>query len=142
MIGRKIYYNIDTGDEILTTPEKHSDKASETTKEQDFMMYEILSVRNPEQVGYIQLNYGEYRTEFEKSSTVKVDLETLEPIFSYPEFEPSPAERVYQLEVSNQGLRNDTASLTLELAQEQFKTQSLQKDVADLTMQLASKGVI
>ena len=39
MIGRKIYYELATGDVILTVPEKHGQNAINTTKEQDFQMY-------------------------------------------------------------------------------------------------------
>lgn len=52
-IGRKIYYEKLTGDVILITPEKFN--GIETTKEQEFTMYEVLSIRNPELVGLIVL---------------------------------------------------------------------------------------
>jgi len=48
MIGRKIYYELATGDVILEISEKHGINATNTTKEQDFQMYDVLAARNPD----------------------------------------------------------------------------------------------
>ena len=66
-IGHKIYYELATGDVILITPEKHSENAINTTKEQDFQMYDVLAARNPDTVGVIQLEYGQYQSGFQSA---------------------------------------------------------------------------
>ena len=89
MIGRKIYYELLTGDIVLTIPEKSHENAIQTTTEQDIQLYDVLQYRDISTLGIIQLQYGEMRTEFEKSKSVKIDLNTNQLVFSYPEFTPS-----------------------------------------------------
>jgi hypothetical protein len=84
-VGRKIYYELQTGDVVLVVPEKFS--GIQTTKEQDFAMYETLSIRNPETVGVIQLEYGQYSSDFQTCSAVRVDVATGNLLFNYPVFE-------------------------------------------------------
>ena len=135
LIGRKIYYELQTGDVILVTPEKQS--GIQTTKEQDFAMYEVLSIRNPEQVGVIQLEYGQYRRDFEIcDSNVRVDLETGELRFSYPVFEPPLSVKLEQLEAENSAIKQENTDIKLALAelavaQEMDKTE-LQLALAEL----------
>lgn len=62
-IGRKIYYEILTGNVIYLT-ESRSGNAIETTTEQDFVMYAALHAYVPETVGCIQLDYGQYEDKF------------------------------------------------------------------------------
>lgn len=111
MIGRKIYYELTTGDVILITPEKHSEFAINTTKEQDFQMYDVLAARNPESVGVIQLEYGQYRAEFQSCRSVKVDPETKEILFEYPQFDPPLITQVENLKKDNQNLRIENEQL-------------------------------
>lgn len=111
MIGHKIYYEKATGDVILITPEKHSENATNTTKEQDFQMYNVLAARNPESVGVIQLEYGQYRAEFQSCRSVKVDPETKEILFEYPRFDPPLITQVDNLKADNQNLRIENEQL-------------------------------
>lgn len=104
MIGRKIYYELVTGDVILTVPEKHSNTAINTTKEQDFAMYDVLAARNPKSIGVVQLDYGQYRAEFQSARSVKVDLETGGLLFEYPAYEQPLTEQVKALKVQNDNL--------------------------------------
>ncbi|WP_433595388.1 hypothetical protein [Lysinibacillus xylanilyticus] len=62
MTGFKIFYEKNTGDVILTIPEQNAVGALETTKEQDFIMFDVLQARNPASVDFIQLPYGQYRS--------------------------------------------------------------------------------
>lgn len=110
-IGRKLYYELDTGDVILVVPEKHSANAKNTTKEQDFQMYEVLQARNPETVGLIQLEYGQYQAEFQSARSVKVDIETGEILFEYPHFEPPLITQVENLKTENQLLQAENEQL-------------------------------
>ncbi|AGC67450.1 hypothetical protein Cst_c04280 [Thermoclostridium stercorarium subsp. stercorarium DSM 8532] len=135
MVGRKIYYELATGDVILITPEKHSENAINTTKEQDFQMYDVLAARNPDTVGVIQLEYGQYQAEFQSARSVKVDIETGQLLFEYPKYEPSLSEQVKTLQKENQTLKQENAQLHEEIG-------NLKAINADLTYQLMVKGVI
>jgi len=111
MIGRKIYYELTTGDVILITPEKHSENATNTTKEQDFQIYDVLAARDPSTVGVIQLEYGQYRAEFQSARSVKVNLETKELLFEYPKYDPPLITQVENLKKDNQNLRIENEQL-------------------------------
>jgi hypothetical protein len=62
-IGRKIYYDKITGNILVDTGERQGNVV-ETTVEQDFQTYLVLSERVPETVGVIQLSYGQFANEF------------------------------------------------------------------------------
>ena len=63
IIGRKIYYELVTGNIIQETSERQG-SVIETTQEQDFQTYISLSERVPSSVGVIQLTYGQYADKF------------------------------------------------------------------------------
>lgn len=71
MTGFKIYYEKATGNVVLTIPENPS--AEPTTKEQDFSMYSVLQARIQETVDFIQLEFGQYQSEFHSARSWKVD---------------------------------------------------------------------
>ncbi len=121
-VGRKIYYELQTGDVVLVVPEKFS--GIQTTKEQDFAMYETLSIRNPETVGVIQLEYGQYSSDFQTCSAVRVDVATGNLLFNYPVFEQPLSVTVNALRTENTELR--------------AQNQTLNQQVADLEMAIAS----
>lgn len=135
MVGRKIYYELSTGDVILITPEKHSENAICTTKEQDFQIYDVLAARSPDSVGVIQLEYGQYQAEFQSARSVKVDTETKEILFEYPRFDPPLITQVNNLKRENQLLRLESEQLKDEM-------NTLKTVNADLTYQLMLKGVL
>ena len=62
-IGRKIYYDLATGNVLLNTGEREG-SVVETTLEQDCTSYVALSERVPSTVGVIRLIYGEYGDKF------------------------------------------------------------------------------
>ena len=62
-IGRKIYYELSTGN-VLQDCGERSGSVIETTQEQDFASYVSLSQRVPSTVGVIQLTYGQYADKF------------------------------------------------------------------------------
>lgn len=111
MVGRKIYYELATGDVILIIPEKHGENAINTTKEQDFAIYDVLAARNPDTVGVIQLEYGQYRAEFQSCRSVKVNPETKELLFEYPRYDPPLTEQVKNLQQDNKNLRTENEQL-------------------------------
>lgn len=83
-IGMKIYYDKETGNVILNTGEA-TGNVVETTVEQDFKSYIVLAERVPETVGVIQLEYGQLFDDFRNGSLVRVDPETKELLFMYPD---------------------------------------------------------
>jgi len=118
-IGRKIYYDLATGNVIQDTGER-SGSVFETTTAQDFVAYASLAERVPETVGCMQLEYGEYAQDFMECNGYRVDVsgETPSLLFSYPEspeqphvFRPPLSEEVEQLKIAD--LDNKEAIVTL-----------------------------
>jgi hypothetical protein len=64
-IGRKIYYELATGNIILDTGERQGD-VMETTQEQDFQAYTALQPYQQNAVGVLQLAFGENQDNFTK----------------------------------------------------------------------------
>lgn len=105
-IGMKVYYDLETGYVIVNTGERSGDW-TETTIERDFLIYKSLSERVPETVGLVKLQFGAYAADLTEGGIInRIDLETLEPLFTYPDQtdpetpqEPRPAlsQRVDQL---------------------------------------------
>lgn len=87
-IGSKIYYDKETGQVIWIIGERSGD-VIETTRDQDFKAYTALSERVSETVGLLQLEYGDYEADYDEGGVIiRIDLETMEPLFTYPEPEP------------------------------------------------------
>jgi hypothetical protein len=112
-VGRKIYYDKMTGCVIVDTGERFG-AVRETTTEEDFQAYKALSERNPETVGMIQLEYGQYSQDFMECNGYRVNPETLEIEFSYPDpSQPEPI--IYQKPLSEEiaDLKQSIAELTI-----------------------------
>jgi hypothetical protein len=62
-VGRKIYYDKLTGNVLVDTGEMSGD-VRETTIEEDFAVYTVLSGRNPSTVGCLRIPYGQDRDKF------------------------------------------------------------------------------
>ncbi|MBU5441198.1 hypothetical protein [Paenibacillus sp. MSJ-34] len=82
-IGRRIYFDKSTGNVIVDTGER-SGHVVETTNEHDFEVYTALTERNRETVGVLELEYGQYAEDFAACNGFRVNPETLELEFSYP----------------------------------------------------------
>ena len=87
-------------------------------------MYEALSIRNPETVGVIELEYGQYSSDFQTCNSVRVDLDTGGLLFNYPLFEQP-------LSVLVDALRTENTELS-------SRNEALNQQVADLEMAIAS----
>lgn len=85
-IGRRIYYNLSTGDVILDTGERCGD-VIETTIDSDYAFYPELSGHSTSDTGVMQLTYGQYDTQFQTCESYKVNLTTIDIDFTMP---PSP----------------------------------------------------
>lgn len=101
-IGRRIYYELSTGNVIQDTGERCG-SVVETTIDQDFVSYSALSEKVRDTVGIIQLEYGQYLQDFINCNGYRVNLETNELEFSYPDPDTTePQEPVYQKPLSVQ----------------------------------------
>ncbi|WP_432199228.1 hypothetical protein [Anoxybacillus gonensis] len=120
-IGRKIYYDKETGNVILDTGEMMGNVVG-TTIDQDFEIYAALKERVRDTVGVIQLEFGQYAQDFAECSGYRVNPQTLELEFSYPDPNATePQEPVYRKPLSEEleETKQAIAELTLLLAQMQ-----------------------
>lgn len=81
-IGRKLYYEMATGNVLVDTGERSGD-VIETTTEQDFTSYTALQGRVPETVGVVQLEYGQFAEEISRYS-IRIDPATGEILWGAP----------------------------------------------------------
>lgn len=93
-IGRRIYYDLETGNVIQVTEERSGDVLP-TTKNQDFAGYKSLSAWLPEMVGCIELAYDTLREDFRQSRGVRVNIDTLALEFDYINPDDPEAPPVY-----------------------------------------------
>lgn len=99
-VGRKIYYELLTGNIIIDTGERQG-YVRPTTPEQDIMTYKELYSRVRESFSVVELPFGAYAQDFAECSGYSVNPETKTLMFSYPN--PSnlePTEPVYETPLS------------------------------------------
>lgn len=98
-LGKRIYYLKTTGDVILDTGEAEGwivinphelQKPPMTKKEYDFKIYTELQKYNPNEVDYIELKWGEFKTEFAECTSYRVNPDTKVLEFDYTPIPPSP----------------------------------------------------
>lgn len=94
-IGRKVYYDVNNGNVILITDEMQHD-VIETTIEDDIATYKSLSERIRESFEMIQLEYGQYSKDFAECNGYRVNLETHELEFRYPNPNEPNVEQPFQ----------------------------------------------
>ncbi|MGF6356756.1 hypothetical protein ABIE27_004680 [Paenibacillus sp. 4624] len=152
-VGARIYYEKSTGNVILNTGQRSGD-VIETTVEQDFDSYKVLAERVQQTVGMVQLDYGAYSADYAEGGVItRIDLDTLEPLFTYPNpvdpekpTEPRPAlsEQVGSLggqmaEMKLQGIENQTVinSLGGELTAVKMQSIQQQQTITSLGQELA-----
>lgn len=143
-IGRKIYYDKATGNVILDTGEKMG-AVIETTIDQDYETYQALKERVRDTVGVIQLEFGQYAEDFAQCNGYRVNPETLELEFSYPDPNATePQEPVYRKPLSEQigELEQRNAKLLLDLVMKDSRIEELEQAQAQLFLDLTMKGVI
>lgn len=100
-IGRRIYYDVATGNVIVDTGERQG-FVKPTTVEQDIQAYKALSERNRETFDYIELEYGAYAQDFAECNGYRVNPETKQLEFSYPDPNEPDAPPVYQKPLSEE----------------------------------------
>lgn len=101
-IGRRIYYDKETGNVLVNIIQRQG-FVKETTAEQDIETFKALSERNRDTFSYIELEYGQYAQDFAECNGYRVNPETKELEFSYPDpNEKEPEEPVYQEPLTEQ----------------------------------------
>lgn len=137
LIGRKIYYDKATGNVIVDTKE-HSGFVIKTTKEQDFETYVQLSERNPETVGLLELEYGQYAEDFAEANGYRVNPETLELEFSYPDPNDPEQPPVFQrpLSVEVEELRQENILLKAQNSAISERTEFIEDVIAEMAIQV------
>ena len=87
-IGKRIYYLKVDGRVVLDTGEAEG-WVNPTTTEQDWEIYSELSKYNKSEVDFIELQFGEFKTEFAECTSYKVNVDTKTLEFDYtPKPEP------------------------------------------------------
>ena len=95
-IGKRIYFDTQTGEIILDTGER-SGHVVPTTVERDIEVFRQLSERNRNTFDYIELEYGQYREDFLHATSYRVNPKTRELVFSYDKIEEEEeTEPIYQ----------------------------------------------
>jgi len=101
-IGRKIYFDAQTGNVLINTGQRQANVIP-TTVEQDVAVYTVLSERNRESFDYIELEYGQYAQDFVECKGYRINPDTKQIEFSYPDpNEVEPSEPVYQVPLSEE----------------------------------------
>lgn len=108
-LGKRIYYLKVDGRVIIDTGEAEG-WVNQTTTEDDWRIYTELSKYNKSEVDYIELKWGEFKTEFAECTSYRVNVETKKLEFDYtpvPEppdvpHTPTVHERLDALEKTNE----------------------------------------
>ena len=88
-LGKRIYYLKVDGRVILDTGEAEG-WVNPTTTEDDWRIYAELSKYNKSEVDYIELQFGEFKTEFAECTSYRVNVDTKQLEFDYTPVPPSP----------------------------------------------------
>ena len=117
-IGRRIFFDKATGNVLVDTGER-AGFVVPTTVEQDIAAYKDLSERNRETFDYIELPFGAYAQDFAACNGYRVNPETREIEFSYPDPSEPEAPLVYQKPLSEEiaETKQAIAELTILIAQ-------------------------
>lgn len=101
MIGRKVYYDVIDGEVILLTG-LYGDGFKARSLEQDISTYKVLSERNVESFDVLELSYGQFENNLSESISYRVNPDTKELEFSYPDPNEPEGEQPYQAPLSEQ----------------------------------------
>ena len=110
-IGHKLYYDKETGVIVQHIWEASGEWIVETSREKDFADFPALSERNPETVGLLELEYGQYADEFTQASGYRVNPETGTLEFAYPDPNAPEDPPVYRAPLTEQVAQLQAADL-------------------------------
>jgi hypothetical protein len=116
-IGRRIFFDKVTGEVILDIQPQNGIIAS---VERNIEQFKVLSERNRETFDVLELPYGAYAEDFAQCNGYRVNPETLEIEFSYPDPNATePQEPVYQKPLTEQieELRQENITTLLALTE-------------------------
>ena len=83
-IGRRLYYELSTGNVIVNTCDK-SGSVRTMTVEEEIAAYKALSERNRNTFGYIDLAYGQFAQKFATAASYRVNPQSKTLEFTYPD---------------------------------------------------------
>lgn len=104
-IGRKLFYVTSTGLVIKDTGQ-YTNALINPTIEQEIETFKELSERNRDTFEVIELEYGQYVQDFAECTSYRVNPETKELVFSYPDPNEPEVEQPYQAPLSEQVASN------------------------------------
>ena len=95
-VGKRIFFLKENGTVIFEVGEMEGwvnehEKDFDKALEEAYKYYAELKKYNKEQVDFIGLKWGEYKTEFAECTSFKIDVATRKPVFEYGE-KPNPPE--------------------------------------------------
>lgn len=137
--GRRIFYDNRTGLVLRDTGESVGN-VQRTTIEQDIEVYPDLSERNRDTLGVLELEYGQYAQDFATCIGFRVDLETKQLLFSYPDPNEPEEPTVYRppLTAEVDQLNEQIAALMIDSAAKDIQIQQQDEIIADLMLQVAA----
>jgi len=100
-LGKKIYYEKSTGNIIIEISESVGNVVKKTI-EQDIETFTALSERNRDSFDVLELEYGQYAQDFAECNGYRVNPETKELEFSYPDPNEPEQPPVFQKALSEQ----------------------------------------
>lgn len=101
LIGRKVYFEKQTGIVLLETGEM-SGEVQPRTVDEDIKTYKALSDRNRETFDVIELEHGQYAQDFAECRGFRINKQTKEIEFSYPDPNQPVQPLVFQKPMSEQ----------------------------------------
>lgn|GEM_PF-3519268 len=86
-VGMRLYYSKLNGEILVNTGDRIAmDDYQVPSADDDFTAFSKLSERNRETVDFIDFEYGAYTSDYTEGGVIcRIDLETLEPLFTYPD---------------------------------------------------------
>lgn len=99
--GRRIFYRKTTGEVLLIRGEAQGD-VIESTVDDDFGFYPEIKDLDREQVGVLQLEYGQHTEDFALATAYRVDPGTQTMLFTFPTDKPEEPVPVPQKPLSDQ----------------------------------------
>jgi hypothetical protein len=100
-VGRKIFFELSSGNIIVDTGERQGN-VLKTTVEQDILSYTSLSERNRNTYDVIELSYGAYSQDFIECNGYRVNPATKKIEFSYPDPNAPEAPQVFSKALSEE----------------------------------------
>jgi hypothetical protein len=120
-VGKRLYYDKTTGEIIFEVSERtYFEDVTIPTIEQDILTFKILSERNRNTFDVLELPYGAYAQDFAECNGYRVNPQTLELEFSYPDpnaTEPQDPVYVKPLTEQIEELRQENITTLLALTE-------------------------